>query len=772
MSKKISIILGCAVLVLGITFGVYAIAKNSTFNIADASDCNIATQLKGTITDAKAGKATIVNNSDCTFKFNFRSYKMFDQNISNQEFFDGYTGRSIGPNQTQNLDIRVPSCSFQIDISFNDPQIGFRNIGHVVEWNGGYCTHTPPPPVEKGCIAISKEVFESNGTTRNYTVSGFTFKLNQTGATMTTGTDGNVTFSNLPMGHYVVVELPRAGYNYKFPADGSLDIDVTQPASQGCVHGTFKNTKDAPVTPNLSGYCVANPSQVRIGETVTWNATANGGNGNYTYTWSGWDNLSGSSASVQKSYTYAGTKPSQVVITSGNQSITKQCTTTVVENPTPNLHAYCTSSTSSTNVGSTVTYSAHASGSNGSYSYSWNGTDGLYGSNQWINQTYYSSGYKAAHVTVSSNGQSITVTCSTNIYQTQADLNGSCWVNPSTAYVNETVTWNASATGGNGNYTYSWNGWDNLGGYGSSVSKQYSYAGQKTGTVTITSNGQTISKTCYMNVIERTQNMYGTCSVYPTTAYVGDTVNWSANPSNGNGYYTYSWNGTDGVYNSNQSFTSTYNSTGQKQATVTIYSNGQNVSQTCYVNIIDRPTTVTLTSQPGPTYTGGVYLSQVPYTGIGSNTKVALFIIGLFAWSAAVAYFLIARKARKQGLTVGQFLGNMSAPQNGLSFAGMSAPVVSIPKQEIAERIEVMKPAALTTGDFMTDLESRARASNMIISEDALKLIAVVSGRDTEHAHAMVDELATMYRGSVTEESDWVSLNAEKVSKIISHVRA
>ncbi len=109
--------------------------------------------------------------------------------------------------------------------------------------------NTPPT----GCIAISKEVYESNGTTPNSTVSGFTFKLNQTGAQMTTGTNGDIKFGNLPMGHYVVTELARSGYTYIYPKDGSLDIDVTKPTAEGCVHGTFKSKKnDVPLPPPVT----------------------------------------------------------------------------------------------------------------------------------------------------------------------------------------------------------------------------------------------------------------------------------------------------------------------------------------------------------------------------------------------------------------------------------------------------------------------------------------------------------------------------------------
>ena len=48
-----------------------------------------------------------------------------------------------------------------------------------------------------------------------------------------------------------------------------------------------------------------------------------------------------------------------------------------------------------------------------------------------------------------------------------------------------------------------------------------------------------------------------------------------------------------------------------------------------------------------PIYTGaltsGVFLSQVPYTGAGPNSDVTLFVIGLWIWSAAIAYFIFKK---------------------------------------------------------------------------------------------------------------------------------
>lgn len=82
-------------------------------------------------------------------------------------------------------------------------------------------------------------------------------------------------------------------------------------------------------------------------------------------------------------------------------------------------------------------------------------------------------------------------------YSYQSNLFGSCSANIS----NGAVTWNASASGGNGVYNYYWTGDYGLSGTGQYLSESYSTAGVKNATVTITSgDGQSISRTCSVNL--------------------------------------------------------------------------------------------------------------------------------------------------------------------------------------------------------------------------------------------------------------------------------
>lgn len=142
----------------------------------------------------------------------------------------------------------------------------------------------------------------------------------------------------------------------------------------------------------------------------------------------------------------------------------------------------------------------------------------------------------------------------------------------------------------------------------------------------------------------------GTCVINPTVAYINQDVTFSASATGGNGSYSYSWTGDDGINSSAQSFTGRYAYPGFKTATVTIRSGSETVTRTCGVNVqayntvLNTQSNVTvLRDQNLGTPVSGVFLSQVPETGIGFGLKMTLFTVGLILWSIFAA-FMIARK--------------------------------------------------------------------------------------------------------------------------------
>lgn len=81
---------------------------------------------------------------------------------------------------------------------------------------------------------------------------------------------------------------------------------------------------------NLNVNCYASPQMAQIGTPVTWYSTVSGGNGYYSYAWTGSDQLySNETAAVSKAYYSSGTKIASVTVSSGGQTITKQCSVNI-----------------------------------------------------------------------------------------------------------------------------------------------------------------------------------------------------------------------------------------------------------------------------------------------------------------------------------------------------------------------------------------------------------------------------------------------------------
>ncbi len=242
----------------------------------------------------------------------------------------------------------------------------------------------------------------------------------------------------------------------------------------------------------------------------------------------------------------------------------------------------------------------------------------------------------------------------------QPSLDGSCYISPSSgAYVNQDLSFTASATGGNGSYTYSWSGSDGISSSARSFTGRFATPGSKTATVIISSNGQSISRSCSASVdgssYQNSLSVY--CVANPTSAVVGQSVVWTAYASGGNsGYYgnnygyTYSWTGSDGLsYGNSQAIQKTYSVGGVKTASVTVWSNGQSQTATCSTTVSggNPVSNVTVIREPGAgNPISGVFLSQVPATGISLGWKVSLFVLGLLIWSSYMGYAIVSRKKR------------------------------------------------------------------------------------------------------------------------------
>ena len=280
--------------------------------------------------------------------------------------------------------------------------------------------------------------------------------------------------------------------------------------------------------------CSSGTATSFVGRTVIWNASAWGGNGNYSYSWSGSEGLSDSGSSASIRYDRTGAKTAQVRVTSGGRSVTQTCSHSIlVYNSSSDyyddydydydydddydndddLSVKCTVDDRTVKVGESVRYEADADGGSGSYRYEWDGSDGFSDTGRTTRVEYDYPGTYRMEVEVRSGGQYETRSCPTvrveddndsdRYYTTQrvsttynGDLTASCTADRTSANSGVPVTWMVYPRGGNGSYAYAWSGSDALQSNRDSVVTGYYTQGLKSANVTVYSAGRQITVAC------------------------------------------------------------------------------------------------------------------------------------------------------------------------------------------------------------------------------------------------------------------------------------
>lgn len=273
----------------------------------------------------------------------------------------------------------------------------------------------------------------------------------------------------------------------------------------------------------VDGYCSANKSAIKAGNSVKWTWTpyiANSYSGaNYVWTDESGKVIegAGNSKSFTIYYNDAGEKSANVMVTKGGESSNYDCGS--VDVSSGNLSSsgslsetsdFCSVDTTNVQVNQTVKWTVSLANPNESATYNWlfDDIDGYFGTTKSVYRTYPTptkeNESRKASVEVTKNGATSTLACVNSVEVRPQKLSATCFVSPNGGQV-ETgsgdgtkFTWTAGVSGGDGNYSYTWSG-SGTGGLeedkGSMV-RTYTEAGDKTAQVTVISNGETATANC------------------------------------------------------------------------------------------------------------------------------------------------------------------------------------------------------------------------------------------------------------------------------------
>jgi hypothetical protein len=270
---------------------------------------------------------------------------------------------------------------------------------------------------------------------------------------------------------------------------------------------------------NLDVDCYANKASANVGEVVTWTAQVVNGVGPFQYVWQGTNNLGGNTKVITTTYNNPGIQTVVVGVYSNTTGATATCSSSIniIGNGTGSNNLTTTTNAVSNQVrdrlmGSCIVYADIESdgkmraswetslrNDSATTTFAWSGTDNLSGSTPFLQKFYDTPGQKNAQVTINSGGDVVTFNCGANFQKTNIplpppapSLSASC--NPTVTGMD--VTWNSifSSTF-NGSIDVNWN-IDGVATTSNPAQQTYTTEGVKTGTVRVSSGGNTLTLTC------------------------------------------------------------------------------------------------------------------------------------------------------------------------------------------------------------------------------------------------------------------------------------
>jgi hypothetical protein len=124
---------------------------------------------------------------------------------------------------------------------------------------------------------------------------------------------------------------PSYGYQNQYPSQYPYYYDQRPYSNYG--YPSYE-------LPSVTVYCSANVNTAYPGQMVTWTAYPSGGNGYYSFDWTGENVSNNNSASAFATYYIPGTKSPTVTVSSGNKHIKQGCSSITVLDPQPSYRSW------------------------------------------------------------------------------------------------------------------------------------------------------------------------------------------------------------------------------------------------------------------------------------------------------------------------------------------------------------------------------------------------------------------------------------------------